>query len=280
MLGGPGSGDWLPLRSPRPLQAAAAWPGAIWLDAVCLEAAAFLRSQWRVRRVIAGRRVIVSGTVPDDVCFVLRGTLRVQVGPATGPTVTLALLGPGDLAGESPCLDGHPAPADVVAAEFSELAVTPREAFREALDRWPRFGQAVASLLSRRLRDMQRSMYAMIALEIDQRVAQRLLDLASERGVMHGDGSITIPMRITQQDLAALVGASRERINRAVVAFKRRGWIAVDAQLHVTLLRPDLLARRVKGPVPAPVAADRRPAVTCPDRGRPATGGITPDATP
>ena len=108
----------------------------------------------------------------------------------------------------------------------------------------------MAHLLSRRLRQTDQAVHALVAMEVDQRVAQRLLDFASTYGEALGDRGIRLPMRVTQQDLAALVGASRERTNRALVAFKRRGWISMDAQLRMTLLRPDLLTRRAQGPGP------------------------------
>jgi CRP-like cAMP-binding protein len=138
--------------------------------------------------------------------------------------------------------------AEVTAADLCEVAWIDRDTFQQALSRWPCFARGVAQLLARRLRQADRTVHALVALEVDQRVAQCLLDFASAYGETDGDGAVRLPMRITQQDLAALVGASRERTNRALVAFKRRGWIGVDARLRFTLLRPDLLARRLQGP--------------------------------
>jgi CRP/FNR family transcriptional regulator, cyclic AMP receptor protein len=219
-----------------------------WIHGVCEEAMLHLGDRWVVKRVAAGATVMRAQTPALGVCLVLRGTLRVRVATASSTPVTLALVGPGEVLGEMALLDGAACATEVTAVENCELAWIDRETFRDALACWPRFSHGIAELLARRLRQADRTIYSLVALEVDQRVAQRVLDFAETYGEPDGELAIRLPMRITQHDLAAMVGASRERTNRALMAFKRRGWIAVDAQMRMTLLRPDLLARRVQGP--------------------------------
>lgn len=228
--------------------ACAATAGGHWLDRVSPEAMAFLSARWVVRRVAAGATVMRPRVPPLGVCFLLRGTLRVRVASATATPVTLALVSAGEIVGEMAALDGAACAAEVTAVEFSEVAWIDRETFLDALDRWSSLGRGVAHLLSQRLRQTDQTIQSLVALEVDQRVAQRLLELAAVYGEPVGERGLRLPMRITQQDLAAMVGASRERTNRALVAFKRRGWVAVDSQFRMTLQRPDLLGRRVQGP--------------------------------
>lgn len=230
---------------------------AHWLDGVSDDVVEFLTSRWTVKHVAAGACLMRAGGRVPGLCFVLSGTLRVAT-DCSPTAVTLALVGAGEVVGELGLLDGaSPASStEVTAVDVCEVGWIDRESFRDAMERWPCFARGVAQLLARRLRQADYAIHALVALEVDQRVAQRLLHCAAAYGEPMGDRAVTLPMRITQQDLAGLVGASRERTNRALVAFKRRGWIAVDGQSRVTLLRPDLLARRVQGPG----ARDRRDA--------------------
>lgn len=224
--------------------------GGHWLEHVPAEALAFLSARWIVKHVSPGT-VLMRPLVPAlGVCFLVRGTLRVQVAADSPTPVTLALVGPGEIVGEMAALDGAACVAEVSAVEMCEVAWIDRETFLEAFDRWPRFARGVAHLLTRRLRHTDQTVHALVAMEVDQRVAQRLLGFAAAYGEAIDERAIRLPMRITQQDLAALVGASRERTNRVLVAFKRRGWVTVDAQSRMTLVRPDLLARRMQGPGP------------------------------
>lgn len=224
--------------------------GSHWLEHVGAEALAHLGARWVVKHVSPGAVVMRSGVPSLGVCLLLRGTLRVQVAVGSPTPVTLALIGPGEIVGEMAVLDGAACAAEVSAVDLCQVAWIDRATFLDAMDRWPSLARAVAHLLSWRLRQTDQTVHALVAMEVDQRVAQRLLDFGSAYGEEVGDGAIRLPMRITQQDLAGLVGASRERTNRALVAFKRRGWVSVDSQSRMTLVRPDLLARRVQGPGP------------------------------
>lgn len=234
--------------SQRPSHAAVA--AGHWLEHVGAEAVTHLSDRWVVRHVAAGSVIMRPATAALGVCFVIKGTLRVQVATNSPTPVTLALIGPGEIVGEMAVLDGEACAAEVSAVELSQVAWIDRETFLAAMERWPSLVSGVARLLSQRLRHTDQTVQSLVAMEVDQRVARRLLDFGDTYGERVDERSIRLPMRITQQDLAALVGASRERTNRALVAFKRRGWIAVDAQNRMTLLRPDLLARRAQGPGP------------------------------
>ena len=110
------------------------------------------------------------------------------------------------------------------------------------------FGVNLARMRSAALAATQWSFAALRWLEVDRRVARELLALAECYGVRQDDGSVRIPLRLTQQDLATLACASRERTNRALSAFRCRGWLHVDRGRHMTLSRPDLLRKRLHSP--------------------------------
>lgn len=231
----------VPFVSPLPSWAERA------LDGVPPTAASELLGAAAVFRTGPGVTLFRAADPPSTVFFVCRGTLRVHAETPSG-AMTLALLGRGDLIGEMSALDGRGRSAAVTTVEPSELACLPRAIFSDALSRLPALAVNVARLLSERLRLADQTIVSLASMEVDRRVARQLLTLATRYGLPCGDEAIHLPLRLTQQDLASLVGASRERTNRAVVAFKRRGWIAVDSSLHMTLLRPDLLEKRLNSP--------------------------------
>lgn len=194
----------------------------------------------------AGRGAVLAraGERPALVLFLGRGTLRIDH-PVGRRPVALALLGPGDLVGEEAALDGGVGAATVTAIEPCDLAGMAPAAFAEALHRVPVLAVNVARVLFHRLRDADATIHSLVSMKVDRRVARHLLSFSQRYGVAEESGAVRIPLRLTQQDLASLVGASRERTNRALVAFKRRGWIAVDRGCRVTIIRPDLLEKRV-----------------------------------
>lgn len=185
-----------------------------------------------------------AGDSPPVVLFVAQGTIRVDM-PAGRGHVTLALLGPGDLVGHEAALDEDAPSARVTTVEPCELAAISRAVFGRALAQLPGLAVNVARTLSSRLRNADATICSLVSMKVDRRVARQLLAFARRYGVTEDGGAVRIPLRLTQQDLASLVGASRERTNRALVAFKRRGWIWVDRGYRVTIARPDLLEKRV-----------------------------------
>jgi CRP/FNR family cyclic AMP-dependent transcriptional regulator len=90
-------------------------------------------------------------------------------------------------------------------------------------------------LLARRLRLANAQLQAMATLDVHGRVARQLLALADELGEEVTDGGVRIPLRITQSDLAALVGATRVRVNEVLVGFTRRRHVAVDLHHRITI---------------------------------------------
>jgi len=96
--------------------------------------------------------------------------------------------------------------------------------------------QNLMRILSNRLRNSTGQFQAMAALDVNGRVIRQLLTFADRYGTAGLDGEIVIPIRLTQYELASLVGASRKRVNQAMVVLKREGWIASDSCYHITIL--------------------------------------------
>jgi CRP/FNR family cyclic AMP-dependent transcriptional regulator len=187
--------------------------------------------------------MILTASQPGEIAYVvLDGTLKVSTLESNGRELTLALLGPGEIVGELALADRASRSADVVSLEPSNLVWIDRATFDQLRREIPLITENLLRLLARRLRLANAQLQAIATLDVHGRVARQLIALADALGQQLPDGSVRIPLRITQSDLAALVGATRVRVNEVVVGFSRRKLIAVDAKHRITLLDRDALA--------------------------------------
>jgi CRP/FNR family transcriptional regulator, cyclic AMP receptor protein len=181
--------------------------------------------------------MILTADQPGEIAYiVLEGTLKVSTIEANGRELTLALLGPGEIVGELALADRAVRSADVTALEPSVLVWIDRGTFERLRRDIPGITENLLRLLARRLRLANAQLQAMATLDVHGRVARQLLSLADVLGEEGSDGGMRIPLRVTQSDLAALVGATRVRVNEVLVGFTRRRQIAVDRQHRITIL--------------------------------------------
>jgi len=181
----------------------------------------------------------------NRVYVILTGTVKVFVDHVDGTEVILALLGPGDVVGEMSLVDNLTRSASVSTLESSMLAWMDRASFWRELQSIPQLMANMVAMLSRRLRLANTRLRANATLDVESRIALQILALAQEFGEEDDDGQIRIPVRLSQNDLAALVSASRVRVNQVMVEYKRRGLIEVDRNLRITLLDEDGLEEQV-----------------------------------
>jgi CRP/FNR family cyclic AMP-dependent transcriptional regulator len=188
--------------------------------------------------------MILTASQPGEIAYiVLDGTLKVSVIQANGRELTLALLGPGEIVGELALADRSGRSADVVTLEPATLVWIDRNAFEQLRRDIPLITENLLRLMARRLRLANQQLQAMATLDVHGRVARQLLALADALGEELPDGGVRIPLRITQSDLAALVGATRVRVNEVLVGFTRRQHIVVDRKHRITIQdRPELEA--------------------------------------
>jgi CRP/FNR family cyclic AMP-dependent transcriptional regulator len=173
---------------------------------------------------------------PGEVVYViLEGTLKIYTQHRDGTEVILAVLGPGDTVGEMSLVDSAGRSANVVTLEESSLLWLDRTTFREALQTIPAITYNLVQILSNRLRLANEQIQAMATLDVYGRVARQLLAFAEKYGRATGAGDTFIPVRLTQSDIADLVGASRERINQVMVSYKRHNYISVDRNYRITI---------------------------------------------
>ena len=203
---------------------------------------AVLNGLMRRQELPAGARLIASDTHGDSAYVIRHGAVKVHVEQEDGRDVIVAILGPGEIVGEMSVIDRETRSGSVVTLEDTVLFWIDREAFQTCLRTMPRLTLNLTEILSKRLRIANERIKALATLDVYGRIAHHLLVLAKEYGE-HVDGGTLIPIRLTQGDLASLVGSSRVRANQALVQLTRRGAITTDARHHVTVLKMELLER-------------------------------------
>jgi CRP/FNR family transcriptional regulator, cyclic AMP receptor protein len=194
-----------------------------------------LVEQLRWRTVAAGVSLMLEEQPGEAAYFIVEGTVRVYAAQSDGREVTLAILGPGDVVGEMSLLDQLGRSASAVTLEPTGAYWMDRATFLTCLRTMPGVAYNLALILARRLRLADARLRALASLDVEGRMAHTLLDLAREYGTPGPDGAVQIPLRLTQGDLAELVGASRVRVNQILGTLKRRNHVAVDRQSRITV---------------------------------------------
>ncbi len=210
----------------RPLnETLASMPLFAGLDASALESVA---RSLRARRFRRGEVIFHLGDPGDALFIVASGAVKISLPSETGEEAILATLRPGDFFGELALLDGAPRSASAAALEPTETLVLPRNRFRELIANEPVIRDAVLTSLSRELRRLTQHVEELHFLDITGRLAARLTRLADEQGSRQGDGAIRLDAPLTQSDLAAMVGCTRQSVNKLLGLFVDDGLIRLD----------------------------------------------------
>jgi CRP-like cAMP-binding protein len=175
----------------------------------------------------------------DSLFVVTRGKVKVVLYGRSGREVILSIFGPGEFFGEMSLLDNQPRSANVIALEDATLLVLERRAFAEHLQQYPRTALNILAEMSRRLRRADAVIGNLALLDVYGRVARFLRELARREGE-GADGAVVIRQRPTQQEIASMIGTSRETVSRALSEFQRRGYVEMSGKR--ILLRNDFLA--------------------------------------
>lgn len=183
---------------------------------------------------------IVTQDEPGDALFIIaKGRVKVVIFGDNGREVILGLLKAGEFFGEMSLLDDLPRSANVVASEDSTVLILKRELFAEHIKKSPITALNVMAELSRRLRRADEIIGNLATLDVYGRVAHIMIDLAKKDGE-EVEGGILIRERPTQQDIASMIGTSRETVSRVLSEFQRRGFVEMRG-------REILLSRKFAG---------------------------------
>jgi CRP/FNR family cyclic AMP-dependent transcriptional regulator len=162
------------------------------------------------------------GDSRDSVFVVLSGKVKVFISDTEGHEMILDTQGPGEYVGEM-ALDGNPRSASVMTLEPSTFAVVAREPIREAIRKNPDFALDMISKIIDRARLATNSVKDLALLDVYGRVARLLLNMAVEK-----EGKLLIPEKLTQQEIAERVGASRDMVSRIFRDLTAGGYITVE----------------------------------------------------
>ncbi len=187
------------------------------------------------RRLERGDTLFSMGDRPDAMYVVLSGRIAIVTTASDGRDSVISLMEEGDLFGEMGLFDGRGRSASARALETSEVLAVPYGPVRKLYEEQPDHLWRVVSMLVRRLRATGSALTDAVFLDVVGRTAKRLLVFAGD------DDSFVLP--VTQEELAAMVGASRERVNKAISQFVRLGWLGRSGPTYTIRDRAQLTLR-------------------------------------
>ena len=206
--------------------------------------ASFPDDQLRMLTTVVTRRsaprattIMAGGDATDSLYIVLSGRLKVMMSDAEGKEVILSILAPGEFFGEMGLIDDEPRSASVVTIEACELLSLAKRDFRKSLAENFDMAMAVMRGLVRRLREADRKIGSLALLDVYGRVARLLLDMAEN---VNGEKIVT--KRLPKQDIAKMIGASREMVSRVMKDLQMGGYIEVRGSaivLRDTIMLPE-----------------------------------------
>ncbi|TNY35661.1 Crp/Fnr family transcriptional regulator [Thermomonospora catenispora] len=203
-------------------------------EALDEQGAKALRANVAEVRLARGQTLFNEGETGDRLYVVLEGKIKLTRTSPDGRENLLSVLGPGEMFGELSLFDPRPRTASAVAVTECRLAGLGHDDLRPWLTGHPEVAVHLLRALAQRLRRTNDVMADLVFTDVPGRVAKALLDLA-ERFGQPSDVGLHVHHDLTQEELAQLVGASRETVNKALADFAARGWLRIEARAVVIL---------------------------------------------
>jgi CRP/FNR family transcriptional regulator len=191
-----------------------------------------------------GERLFGEGDQGDSLYLVIEGKMMLTRTAPDGRESLVSVHGPGDMFGELAMFDPTYRTSAASAVTDARLAMIAHDDLRAVLNTRPTVAMILLKALAQRLRRITQANTSLIFTDVPGRVAKALLELADKFGEETDDG-ILVGHDLTQEELAQLVGASRETVNKALADFASRGWIQLSAK-SVLIFEPDRLRRRAR----------------------------------
>lgn len=196
------------------------------------------------RRTFAPGVTLYHQDMPGMTLYMIEeGSVRVFSIGRTGQELTLAIFGAGDIFGELSILDDQHHSATAVTLAATVVWLLPRAELRDLMERYPIIAEAMIQLLVARVRSTTHHVEAMTFQDVQGRLAYELLNLAERHGCRIGD-VIEINIPLTQGDLATIVGATRESVNKSISALRSQKLVEIDGT-SISLLNSAGLRRMV-----------------------------------
>ena len=209
------------------------------------EQLALIASHCRQRTYRAEEAIVHQHDPGESLYVIVKGTVKVSITQSDGNSVFLAILAAGDTFGEMSLIDSLHRSADVATLEATTLVAIDRPDFEHLVNTVPAFTRNLMRTLVRRLRLANVCIQAHCTMDVEQRIARQVIEFAENYGKTLPDGDKLIPIRLTQSTLAEIVGASRERVNQVMVYYRKKGFISIGPNHHITVHHPEELQERM-----------------------------------
>ncbi len=208
------------------------------------EAATALIASMSTQKLRRGEVLFREGDSGDKLYLVTEGKVKLGRTSSDGRENLLAVLGPGQMFGELTLFDPGPRSATVTAVTDCEFLSLSHDDLQQWLEGRPAVARGLLAQLASRLRRANDVVADLVFSDVPGRVAKALIDLANRFGRTADDG-VHVHHDLTQEELAQLVGASRETVNKALADFASRGWLRLEPR-SVVIMDLDRLAHRAR----------------------------------
>jgi len=206
--------------------------------------AATLRASMTGVKLSRGQTLFKEGDAGDQLFVVVDGKLKLGTTSNDGRENLLSILGPGDMFGELSLFDPGPRTATATAVVDSKLLALANDQVIGWVKEHPQVSLQLLGRLAQRLRKANDVLSDLVFADVPGRVAKAIIELGERFGTKKDDG-LDVNHELTQEELAQLVGASRETVNKALADFSSRGWIKLEPR-RVIILNYERLSRRSK----------------------------------
>jgi len=195
----------------------------------------------RLRRYGARQVVVRQGDAGGALFLSISGYFKAVSTSKEGKDVLLSIMGPGEVFGELSVLDGQPRSATVVTLEPSVLAFIERAPLLQLLEESPSLATRLLEVLAQRLRNLTKRCETISSQDVPKRLARALISLADDHGQVSESG-VRIPVRLSQQDLGNMVGATRESVNKQLRHWTQTGVVQRESGCVIIADLPALRA--------------------------------------
>src|SRR5919204_2082182 len=186
-----------------------------------------LASRFHPVRYTRGEVIFREGEPAERLFLIDSGRVKLSIASPGGQELLIGVLGRGQIFGELAVIDRGPRAMDARAMEDTRVYALESDVFWTMLENRPALARRLLELMARRLRRADQTSQDLVFFDAPTRLARRLLQLAEEHGgpVGSGEEAIKVTVRVTQEELAQMIGVTRESANRLVASFSERGWI-------------------------------------------------------
>jgi CRP-like cAMP-binding protein len=200
-----------------------------------------LVSHIELKEVRRRQVVYLPGDPGQTVFFVNGGRVKISKVTRDGKELTLAYRGPGEIFGELAMIDGGPREEMAEAMENALISELPRQEFEKIVQREATVGYKLTKIVASRRREVENKIEQLIFKDVNAKLAELLLRLATEYGIEDSRGTL-VSLKITHQEMANLIGSTRETVSLTLSQFKRKGLIQTDGRKVILADREGLRA--------------------------------------